>query len=209
MKDILQQLWQPYPAFIIGVLLAFTVGAFIAPTVFHHNHHGTTHPIGYSEDGEVHVHADWLVQLNGTTYDFSGDQYQTTATQELSNVIHLHDNNGLVIHRHDHDVTMALFLESLGFTLTDTCITTDQDETYCSNETNQLVLYVNGEATPELSQYVAQEADRLLLYYGPTDEREVIAALQSEVSDLACIYSGTCPERGTPPPEACGLTCDL
>jgi len=176
----------------------------------HAHKHEKKHPIGYADnEEEVHVHSDWLIHLAGVTLDLSADKYQTTNTQELHKHIHLHDNNGLVIHRHANNITLAEFLTSLGFAMSDTCLTTDEGVHHCANETEKLMVYVNEEAIANPSAYVNQEADRILVYYGDPNDQTTIAKLQAEVSDQACIYSGTCPERGTPPPEACGLNCEL
>ncbi|MAZ30137.1 hypothetical protein CL655_02530 [bacterium] len=210
MDSLREKLWQPYPAFIVGVLLSFGLGAWLLADKPHSHHHDTTHPVGYAGNkDEVHVHSDWLVHLNGVTYDFSADAYQTTALQELSDTIHLHDNNGLVVHRHADDVTLADFLNSLGFTLTDSCITTDKNKGFCTNTEQVLTVYVNDEPIVEPSQYVNQEEDQILIYYGARDDTKTLTALLGQLSNQACIYSGTCPERGTPPPESCGTSCEL
>ena len=52
------------------------------------------------------------------------------------------------------------------------------------------------------------DEDKVLLYYGD-HSRENIESWFEQISNDACIYSYTCPERGTPPPESCGLTCEL
>lgn len=199
---LLKQLSLPY--FFLGIVLGLLGG-----TYFLTNQTDSSHPIGYADnDDEVHVHSDFIVYLDGQSYDFTDDKYQSKAAHVLHAHVHLHDNNDDVIHRHERDITLADFFHSLGFTLTDECITTDEDETFCSGDTQKLQLYVNGEATSTIADYENKEEDQLLLYYGdPADP--IIDSLLSEVTDRACIYSGTCPERGVAPPEDCGLTCEL
>jgi len=92
--------------------------------------------------------------------------------------------------------------------LSESCLTIDTGEKYCQDETNSLTLYVNNESHIPISDYVTSEGDQVLLYYG-NKESALIANYLHEVTDEACIYSGTCPERGTPPPESCGLTCEI
>lgn len=167
------------------------------------------HPIGYSNtDEEVHLHSDFEVFLDGRLYDFSNNKYQSKAKHIQSEHIHLHDNVGHIIHRHEHNITLQTFFASLGFDLTDECITTDENATFCSDENNQLQLFVNGQLTNPIANYVNEEEDQILLFYGPPDD-DVIDNLLSNVTDEACIYSGTCPERGVAPAESCGLTCEL
>lgn len=172
----------------------------------------STHPIGYVENSnQVHVHSDFIVYLNGETFDFSDERYMTSSVQELHAHVHLHDGDDKVIHRHDHGVTLDEFFDSLGFTLTDECIMADTGEQYCTNEREDLALalFVNGERVWDIDGYVNQEEDRILLYYGLLDDTETLEALKAQITDNSCYYSGTCPERGVAPPESCGLTCEL
>lgn len=168
-----------------------------------------THPIGYSENPDsVHVHSDFILFVNGEQYDLSTDEYQSSAASTLHAHIHLHDNQGNVIHRHAPDVTLGDFFTSLGFSLSDECLTLKDAATFCTNATNTLVVYVNNEPITDFAQYVNQEEDKILIYYGENTS-ETINALMATITDDACYYSGTCPERGTPPAEGCGLTCEI
>ena len=175
-----------------------------------HDHSGDTHPIGFADnEDEVHVHSDFVLFLGGSKVDLSDDKYQSEGMQVLHAHIHLHDNNDDVIHRHADDVTLADFFTSLGFTLTNDCITSDTGEEFCTNDTEELMVFVNDERIDEPATYVNQEEDQILIYHGNRDDNETIRNLLLEITDKACIYSGTCPERGTAPPESCGLTCEL
>ena len=172
-----------------------------------HSDHHDNHPIADPFDSEYHVHADFHIVINDTLVDLSDDAFQTTSQQELHQHAHLHDNNGDVKHIHDEGVTFAEFLESLGIELTQACVTLDNQ--YCTDDTDQLQLYVNGELYEgDLTQYVPVDDDRLLLYYGTTDNPALPTHL-ANVPDDACFYSGTCPERGVAPDESCGLSCEL
>lgn len=194
--------------FIVGCLIgAFIVNAFEINT---YSQNTAAHPIGYADNtDEVHVHSDWVLHIAGTTYDLSDDTYQSSHAQVLHKNIHLHDNNDAVIHRHDHGITLRSFFESLGFTVTATCITTDTADTYCNDGNHELMVFVNDERIPNFTEYVNQEEDRILVYYGERNDSDTIKALLLSITDLACIYSGTCPERGAPPPESCGITCEI
>ncbi len=157
---------------------------------------------------EVHVHSDILVYIGDTRLRFTDEKYQSSAHHILNPDFHFHDGNDDVIHRHAEGLTLATFFSSLGFTLTDDCFTTDHGEQYCGNGKETLRLFVNGEIRPDIAGYVPEEADRILLYFGDPNNPNIPSYL-SGISDRACIYSYTCPERGTPPPEECGLTCEL
>lgn len=193
--------YRPWLAFTAGLLISvFAGGAYSLVT----NHSQVQH----SHDTEYHVHADFALYINGERYDLSAERFMSGSEQVLHEHVHLHDENGDVIHYHAPDISLAEFLASLSFTLTDTCLTTPEGSEYCTSSTSTLQLYVNNEPSSELASYVAADEDRLLLYYGAPDVPSIPEFLDS-VSDRACIYSYTCPERGVPPPESCGLTCEL
>ena len=92
--------------------------------------------------------------------------------------------------------------------MSDECLTLDTKEKYCADENSNLVLYVNGEVRDQISDYTIEDEDQVLLYYGKRTSQDLTDYFDL-ITDEACIYSGTCPERGTPPPEACGLTCEV
>ena len=159
---------------------------------------------------EWHTHADFLVYIQGSQLDFSKPAYMTTAQQEPHRYAHLHDENGKVLHLHAPNITFAEFLGSLGYVLTRDCLTTATGDTYCTDEDNTLVLYVNNQLLDSAAHTIYQPADldRILLLYGNYSSTEVDSLLAT-VSDESCIYSGSCPERGIAPAESCGLTCEL
>lgn len=157
---------------------------------------------------ETHVHADFLVSIHGTKADFTAERYQSSKSDVKHPNMHLHDGIDTMLHRHAPGITLGSFFDSIGITLTAECLTLDTGVKYCSDSNNQLRLIVNGELHSDPASYIIEEADRILLFYG-NENAEDIAAIEKTVSDEACIYSGTCPERGTPPQESCGITCEI
>lgn len=158
-------------------------------------------------DTEVHVHSDFAVYVNNQKLDFSQDKYQSSAGHEKNEHIHVHDKNGNVVHRHAEGVTFAEFLHSLGFMLTNDCFTLDTGEEFCTDASTTVALYVNGKEVKDKTGYINQEKDRILLTVGTAGA--TIDEELASVTDEACVHSGTCPERGVPPVETCGLTCDV
>jgi len=156
---------------------------------------------------EVHVHSDFLFVINGTKVDLTGPEFQSHSEQILHKSLHFHDGVDTMIHRHADDVTFGDFLSSLGFSLTDSCVTTNTEESFCTDQSKTLTLLVNGTNVTEIGNYIPQEGDKILLYYGDTPSQ--LSTLQSQITNDACLYSGTCPERGEPPFESCGLTCEI
>lgn len=156
----------------------------------------------------VHVHADFSFYILDERVNLTDPQFQSTAENAKHPRIHFHDGVDTMIHRHAEGITLGEFFDSLGMTLSDSCVTLADDRMYCSDNSNQLTLFVNGEAVTEPAQYIVQEEDRLLLYYGDPQSPN-LERYKEEITDEACIYSGTCPERGEPPFESCGITCEV
>lgn len=156
-----------------------------------------------------HAHADIRMIINNKAFDFTQSKYQSTKEKELDAAVHLHNNNGTVLHLHTKDATLGTFYKSLGMELDNNCITLDTRLKYCSNGTQTLRLFVNGKEQINAQSYVPQELDRILIAYGAESE-EQLNALMRTVTDESCIYSRKCPERGTPPKEECvgGLETD-
>ena len=83
-------------------------------------------------DTAYHVHADFKIYIGKEAINLSAEEYMTTAKQELSKHVHLHDGDGDVEHIHLEGVTFVEFLSTLGLTLTNDCLTYDEKE-YCSD----------------------------------------------------------------------------
>jgi hypothetical protein len=196
--------WRTLAAFITGLVVGSVAITYLlslrADDGHFHSHD--------EAEGAYHVHADFLMIVKGTKVSLTADDYMSVSEKVLHPGVHLHDNNDTVIHFHARDITLVEFLASLDITLTQKCLTVN-DETNCTDDTNILRLYVNNEdRSTDLETYVPQDDDSVLLYYGARDNSEIPAYLDA-VTDDACIYTGTCPERGTAPAESCGLTCEL
>ncbi|MBT3418822.1 MAG: thioredoxin domain-containing protein [Candidatus Magasanikbacteria bacterium] len=154
-----------------------------------------------SEGEEVHEHADLKMYINGNSIDFTQEKYQSSEENPRHEYTHLHDGNGDVLHKHFSAVTLGDFFESIGMSLSSSCLTVDTGEEYCTNGQSSLKFFVNGEARGSLHTYSIQDLDQVLISYGSPHE-DVTAQIAS-VSDDSCIYSEVCPERGTPPEESC------
>lgn len=189
---------------VLGILAGSTLGM-----IFIHDKL-SGHPIGYADSADkVHVHSDFVVYLDGKEYDLTDDKYQSVSERILHAHIHLHDNNDEVIHRHDHGITLADFFDSIGFDFENDSITDDEGNIFSTSEDLELMVFVNDERISEPANYVNQEEDKILLYYGNPKDNETIRKLLMDITNDSCIYSGTCPERGIAPAESCGLTCEL
>ena len=189
---------------IIGALSFYLVSPFLISSEWWPGHTAHNH-----SDEEYHIHTDFLVVVEDEIIDLSGNEHMSTATQTLHKHVHLHDNDDNLLHVHHENISFVEFLASLNITLTDSCLTLPSKEVRCTDGTTQLMLYVNNEQfTGPLSSYTPKDLDRVLLYLG-TNGNTAEAIFGPKITDEACIFSGSCPERGLPPPESCGLTCEL
>jgi hypothetical protein len=160
------------------------------------------------QNTEVHVHSDFSFYINDMKVDLTSEKYQSSTESIKHPKMHFHDGVDTMIHRHGDGITLAEFMQSLGYTLTNTCVTTDTASSYCTDETNSLALYVNNRPVKDIGSYIPAEEDRILLYYG-NPQSPNISSYQNNITDEACMYSGNCPERGEPPFESCGITCEI
>ena len=189
---------------IIGALSVYLVSPFLISSEWWPGHTAHNH-----KDGEYHIHTDFLIVVEDEIIDLSGNEHMSTATETLHRHVHLHDNDPNVLHVHEENISFVEFLASLNITLTDICLTLPSKDIHCTDGTTQLMLYVNNEQfTGPLSSYIPKDLDQVLLYVG-TNSNTAEAMFDPKITDKACIFSGSCPERGLPPPESCGLTCEL
>lgn len=160
-----------------------------------------------------HTHADFAVWIDGVPLDFSGEEFMSeTETGEDENheehghkhaYLHLHDGNGHVIHRHKPGLTIGEFFDSLGMQMTDACLTFEEPSglrSVCIEGNKRWRMVVNGQPMGLDPGYIFKDTDKILLSWGA--EAEIMEQLEQMTND-ACLYSQTCPERGKPPAENC------
>lgn len=151
---------------------------------------------------QYHTHADFRVYINNKAIDFSLNKYQSEEDKPHDAFTHLHDGNGDVMHFHKEGITVGYFFNTIKMEFTKDCFKLDTGEKYCSTEKTPLKFFVNGKENTEFETYVPKDLDRILISYG-SDTEEVVQKQLNSVTDKACIYSKTCPERGEPPTESC------
>lgn len=151
-------------------------------------------------DTPFHIHADFAVYLEDHFKNFSDDRYMSTPANPVSTYLHLHDNNGEVIHFHSEGYDIGDFFSSINMNFNETCLVTDDGRSYCTNETHELVFMVNGTRNEQYGSYVPEDLDRLLIAY--VQRGTDLELIMDDVSDKACIQSEKCPERGEPSDES-------
>lgn len=155
-----------------------------------------------------HTHADFAVWILGEQIDFSDVRYMSGYEDDhnhehehLHKYYHLHDGVGHVIHRHKPGLPLGEFFESLGVTIGPECVTLHSGGEYCNTIDRRWIMAVNGDVRVLDTSYVFEDTDHILLSYGASAD-EMAEQIQM-LTDDACLYSRTCPERGDPPAENC------
>ena len=126
---------------------------------------------GVGEHGSDHAHAAIAVFINGEQINFGLPQFQLS-----SKYIHFENHNPYMIHKHATEVPLDMLFTSLGLKITTECIMISHEESsktkntsFCADKNNSLVFYLNGEKyRADISQYVIEHGDRILISYGDT-----------------------------------------
>ncbi len=155
----------------------------------------------------IHIHADFKVYRDGVAFNFSQEKYMSEENGSHDAFFHLHDLNGNIMHQHMSGLALSRFFESLGMNFNPTCFATDEGASFCNGNGKALEMYVKHERGEwqrnyEFGDYGMRDLDRILITYGTSDEKELKTQMDA-VTDLACMYSEKCPERGKPPTEKC------
>ncbi|QQR92326.1 MAG: hypothetical protein IPJ89_04185 [Candidatus Iainarchaeum archaeon] len=167
-----------------------------------------------TENQEFHAHADFALFIDGQRMDFNRAAFMSDANTQLDGLTHLHDFNPFVIHYHAQNIPLKRFFNSLDMKWQDDCFTIGNQTPLCNDTATgkSWKLYVNGQLNPQNENYIAKDLDRILIAYGNNTPQELHDLLNA-VTDVACIQSSKCPERGTPTNETCttagGCSLDL
>ncbi len=155
----------------IGVIVGISVYNFLS---FEQTTPGA--PPGAGTLGSEHVHASFLAKLHGDTFAFSGPAYQIKSSWQ-----HFEAGDGTTIHRHATGVTLGFLFESIGIGLDDECFayqaSAGGERRFCTDENFSLKFYVNHQPVPNLTDYVFEDGDRILLSYGGEDQTQIDAQL--------------------------------
>ncbi len=135
------------------------------------------------EYGSDHVHAAIAVFVDDVRLNFDMPQFQLS-----SRYIHLENHNPYLIHKHATGVPLEMLFASFGMKIKSDCIILNYDEStdiktgrFCTGQDQSLVFYVNGgEYYSDISQYVLEHNDRILVSFGDAESiSEQLAYLES------------------------------
>jgi len=115
-----------------------------------------------------HEHTSLLVKTSGDKFDFRLTPYQIK-----SQYIHFEGVDGDTIHRHASGVPLNFLFDSIGFSLSDECLTIDDGRTLCTDKNNSLKFFINHEQVQSIENYVIREGDRILISYGDESPSEI------------------------------------
>ncbi len=121
--------------------------------------------------GSEHVHASLLTIIHGDKFDYSSPAYQIK-----SSWIHFEAQDGSTIHRHATGVTLGYLFETIGIGLDDECFTfqgTNGERVFCNNEDYSLKFFVNHQPVPNLTEYIFEDGDKILISYGRETQEEI------------------------------------
>ena len=154
-----------YMKIIVPVIIAVSAVAAISAIVFSIQPSNSNN---YGPIGSAHEHAAFLVKLDGVPIDFSESKYQVK-----SRFIHVENNDGTTLHRHATDVPFIEFLNSVDMDIKNGCFVGDDGREYCDTADKRLRYFINGTESGSVSDYVANENDRILVIYGDENDNEI------------------------------------
>ncbi len=132
-------------------------------------------PPGAGDLFDEHEHASILVRIFGDKFDFSGPAFQIK-----SGWIHFEGRDGNTIHRHSSGVTLGYLFGTLGMDLTTECFIFADGREFCNNEDYSLKNFINHQPVSDISNYVLNEGDKILISYGD----ETLEQLDGQLEEL-------------------------
>ena len=129
----------------------------------------------YGAYNSEHVHAAFMMVVEGKQIDFSDSKYQLK-----SRFIHFENNDGTTLHRHAKGVPFGDFLKSVGMDIVGRCLLLGDGSKHCDQDGSRLRFFLNRTEISSIVDYVIQDKDRLLIIYG----NETDAQIESRLADL-------------------------
>jgi len=136
-------------------------------------------PPGAGKLGDAHEHASLLVRIFGDKFDFSVPSYQIK-----SSWIHFEESDGTTIHRHSTGVELGYLFDTLNIGIDSECYRFPDGRQFCTNEDYSLKYYINHQIVDNISNYVFEDGDRILISFGnetPEQIEEQLIELDSQI----------------------------
>ena len=119
------------------------------------------------------IKASFAIFTNGTFRIFTASMYHN-----LSEDVFIESSNPNVVNVKKAGISWGDFFETLPMELSSQCLTTGTGQTFCSNGTQTLKFYINGEFDSDALDREINEGDRLLVSYGNESDSQVTEQLQ-------------------------------
>lgn len=133
------------------------------------------------KDTSVHHHANFAVYLNDKHFDLSGDQYMEevascTLDEEVQpkQRVHMHNNNGDLVHVHDHGVTWGHLFQNINWSIAKEYVIDDDATMYQVDESSKLHYILNGIEVSSVTNALIRSEDTLLIYHGTADIKDIM-----------------------------------
>ncbi len=160
---------------LIAIAVLSGIGAIVGVSAYNFVNLGASAPgapPGSGILGDEHVHSSMLVKIFGDTFDFSAPAYQIK-----SSWIHFEAQDGTTVHRHSTGVTLGYMFETMRIGINDECFIFPDGREFCTNEDYSLKSYVNHNPITNITGFVFQDQDRILISYGNDNQTQIDAQL--------------------------------
>jgi|TARA_B110000014_G_C19742261_1_gene387128 hypothetical protein len=148
---------------MIGVIVSFACYEFVTST---NNVPGA--PENAGKLGDEHIHASMLVKIFGDKFDFTSPNYQVATPW-----IHFENSDGDTVHRHSTGVELEFMFNSMKIAVDAQCFVFPDGRQFCNNNDYSLKYYVNQKKVDDITNYIIQEDDRILITYGDEDQEAI------------------------------------
>ncbi|CAN5178674.1 hypothetical protein BH09PAT2_BH09PAT2_00150 [soil metagenome] len=130
----------------------------------------------YKQPAERHIHAGFLVFIDGKQQDFSSVRFMSLepcdehtgrkSKEELAHeMAHLHDSVGYIGHSHREGAVWGDLFRNIGYTF---------------DTSKPLTAYVNGKKVDDIFSYLVNAYDSLVILVGNSDKKLVSKAITKE-----------------------------
>jgi len=111
--------------------------------------------------------ASFLIFTNGFARDFGSTMYLNR-----SQAAYITEQNPAIILVEQPYTTWKTFFDTLPFKLSETCLFTGNQQTFCNTDFKEIIFYLNGEKVSDLMSRTIHDSDKLLVTYGNKNQPE-------------------------------------
>ncbi len=120
------------------------------------------------EEAPQDINASFAIFTNGTFRVFSASMYH-----DLSDDVFISAENPNIVRVKKTGITWGDFFSTLPMEISSQCLTTGTGQTFCSDSTQTLKFYINGELDANALNRIINAGDQLLVSYGEENDSEI------------------------------------